>query len=51
MYQVIQQTREEQEKMYMKLPKKDLVDLLINCQDLLEVLKEQANAVFLTPDK
>jgi hypothetical protein len=49
MLQVIQQTREEQEKMYMKLPKKDLVDLLINCQELLDVVKEHANVVFLTP--
>lgn len=36
--QVVQQTREEKIKMYMKLTKKQLAEMLVNCNDMLDRL-------------
>jgi hypothetical protein len=38
MYQVVKQTHEEKVEMYMKLGKKELVDMLIECNRMLEVV-------------
>ena len=38
MYQIVPMTKEEQEKMYMKLSKKQLVEMLINCNHILNNL-------------
>jgi len=36
MLQVIKQTREEKVKMYMKTPKKELAEMLVNCNEALD---------------
>jgi hypothetical protein len=36
MLQVIKQTRSEKVKMYMKLPKKKLAEMLVNCNEILD---------------
>lgn len=36
MYQVLEQTEEEKMAMYLKLPKKKLVEMLINCNNILK---------------
>jgi hypothetical protein len=36
MLQVVQQTRAEKMKMYMKVSKKKLCEMLINCNDILD---------------
>ncbi len=38
MYQVVQQTREEKIKMYMKCSKKELAEMLVECNRLLDLL-------------
>ncbi len=38
MVQIIEQTREEKLAMYMKLPKKEIAEMLINCNDLIHTL-------------
>ena len=40
MLQVIEQTREEKIKMYMKIPKKALIEMLINCNEIIDELKK-----------
>ncbi len=39
MIQEIEQTKEEKTAMYMKLTKKELVEMLIECNDVLDDLK------------
>lgn len=36
MYQVIKQTDEEKKAMYMNLPKEEIVDMLIQCNKIIE---------------
>lgn len=38
MYQVIQQTHEEKVKMYMKLPKKQIIEMLIECNRIISII-------------
>ncbi len=38
MLQIIEQTKEEKVAMYMKLPKKQIVEMLINCNDIITAL-------------
>jgi hypothetical protein len=45
MYQIVEQTREEKIAMYMKMPKKHLVDMLINCNDIILTLTQAKNYV------
>jgi len=38
MYQTLEQTKEEKIAMYMKLPKKQIIEMLINCNDIITTL-------------
>lgn len=40
MLQIIEQTREEKIAMYMKLPKKQIIEMLINCNDIITDLTQ-----------
>ncbi len=42
MLQIIQQTREEKINMYMSLPKKRVVEMLVNATDIIDVLATSA---------
>lgn len=45
MIQKVEQTKEEKMAMYMKLPKKQVVEMLINCNDIITALTQAKNAV------
>lgn len=38
MYQIIEQTEEEKIAMYMKMPKKQIIKMLLNCNRLIDEL-------------
>ena len=40
MTQIVEQSRSDKIKMYMKIPKKKLVEMLINCNDILSNVKD-----------
>ena len=40
MLQIVEQTKEEKMAMYMKLPKKQIVEMLINCNDIITALTQ-----------
>jgi len=48
MYQVIAQTHDEKMVMYMKLSKKQLVEMLINCNDIITTLIQAKDRVMPT---
>ncbi len=43
MMRIMKQTREEKMVMYMKLPKKKLAEMLINCNDVIDKLLIKTN--------
>lgn len=45
MVQVVEQTHEEKVKMYNKLPKKELINMLINCNNMIKSLTENKTIV------
>ena len=45
MLQIVEQTQEEKMAMYMKLPKKQIVEMLINCDDIITALTQAKNCV------
>jgi hypothetical protein len=45
MLQIVEQTKEEKMAMYMKLPKKQIVEMLINCNDIITALTQAKNCV------
>ena len=52
MIQVIKQTRKEKIKMYMKVPKKKLIEMLINCNEILDgMYKDQKPFYYIPPKK
>jgi len=38
MYQIVEQTRAERVKMYMRVNKRKLIDMLINCNDIIDAM-------------
>ena len=42
-YQVADTTKEEKMAMYMKLPKKQIAEMLINCNDIITALTQAKN--------
>lgn len=45
MYQVIEQTKGEKMSMYMKMSKRSLAEMLINCNDIITTLMQEKNRV------
>ena len=45
MLQIVEQTKEEKLAMYMKLPKKQIAEMLINCNDIITALTQAKNCV------
>lgn len=45
MLQTVEQTKEEKIAMYMKLPKKQIAEMLINCNDIITALTQAKNCV------
>ena len=45
MLQIVEQTKEEKMAMYMKLPKKQIAEMLINCNDIIASLMQAKNCV------
>jgi len=45
MLQIVEQTKEEKMAMYMKLPKKQIAEMLINCNDIITALTQAKNCV------
>ncbi len=45
MLQIVEQTKDEKMAMYMKLPKKQIVEMLINCNDIITALTQAKNCV------
>ena len=45
MLQIAEQTKEEKMAMYMKLPKKQIAEMLINCNDVITALTQAKNCV------
>lgn len=45
MLQILEQTKEEKMAMYMKLPKKQIAEMLINCNDIITALTQAKNCV------
>lgn len=45
MLQIVEQTKEEKMAMYMKLPKKQIAEMLINCNDVITALTQSKNCV------
>ena len=45
MLQIVEQTKEEKMAMYMKLPKKQIAEMLINCNDIITALTQSKNCV------
>ena len=45
MLQIAEQTKEEKMAMYMKLPKKQIAEMLINCNDIITALTQAKNCV------
>ena len=43
MLQIVEQTKEEKMAMYMKLPKKQIAEMLINCNDIITALIQEKN--------
>ena len=43
MLQIVEQTKEEKMAMYMKLPKKQIAEMLINCNDIITALTQEKN--------
>lgn len=43
MNQVVEQTKEEKMAIYMKLPKKKIAEMLINCNDTINALTKLLN--------
>lgn len=43
MLQIVEQTKEEKMAMYMKLPKKQIAEMLINCNDIITALTQVKN--------
>ena len=43
MLQIVEQTKEEKMAMYMKLPKKQIAEMLINCNDIITALTQAKN--------
>ena len=48
MHQVIKQTDEEKTKMYMKVSKKKLIEMLIQCNKIIENYSRQINNSFIS---
>ena len=49
MMHIIEQTRDEKIAMYMKLTKRELSEMLINCNDALKMLPQQARWAEVSP--
>ena len=45
MLQIVEQTKEEKIAMYMKLPKKQIVEMLINCNNIVTALTQAKHCV------
>ena len=45
MLQIVEQTKEEKMAMYMKLPKKQIAEMLISCNDIITALTQAKNCV------
>ena len=45
MLQIVEQTKEEKMAMYMKLTKKQIAEMLINCNDIITALTQAKNCV------
>ena len=41
MYKIIEQTRDEKLKLYMSRPKKELAEMLLNCNDLIDSIRRE----------
>lgn len=51
MHQIIKQTKEEQFNMYMQLPKKEIANMLIECNRLLDIYTENLTYYPFTQDE